>query len=33
MEFRKIIAIIRPDRLENVEQALQALAITGISLS
>jgi nitrogen regulatory protein P-II 1 len=33
MEFRKIIAIIRPDRLENVEQALQALAIPGISLS
>jgi nitrogen regulatory protein P-II 1 len=33
MEFRKVIAIIRPDRLENVEQALQALAIPGISVS
>jgi nitrogen regulatory protein P-II 1 len=33
MEFRKVIAIIRPDYLEKVEQALQALAVPGISIS
>jgi len=33
MEFRKVIAIIRPDHLEEVEQALQALAVPGISVS
>jgi nitrogen regulatory protein P-II 1 len=32
MDFRKVIAIIRPDCLEKVEQALQALAIPGISV-
>jgi len=33
MEYCKVIAIIRPDRLENVEQALQSLAVPGISVS
>jgi nitrogen regulatory protein P-II 1 len=33
MEYRKVIAIIRSDRLENVEQALQALAVPGVSAS
>jgi nitrogen regulatory protein P-II 1 len=33
MEFRKVTALIRPDCLVNVEQALQALAIPGISVS
>ena len=33
MEFRKVIVIIRPDRLENVEQALQSVAVPGISVS
>ena len=33
MGFRKVIAIIRPDYLEKVEQALQALAVPGISVS
>jgi nitrogen regulatory protein P-II 1 len=33
MEFRNVIAIIRPDQLENVEQALQVLTVPGISVS
>ena len=33
MEFRKVTAIIRPDCLEKVEQALQAQAVPGISVS
>jgi len=33
MEFSKVIAIIRPDYLEKVEHALQALAIPGMSVS
>jgi nitrogen regulatory protein P-II 1 len=33
MEFSKVIAIIRPDCLEKVEQGLQVLAIPGISVS
>lgn len=33
MEFRKVIAIIRPDYLEKVEHALQALAVPGVSVS
>jgi nitrogen regulatory protein P-II 1 len=33
MEYRKVIAIIRPDYLEKVEQSLQALAVQGMSVS
>jgi nitrogen regulatory protein P-II 1 len=33
MDFRKIIAIVRPDRLESVEQALQVLTVPGVSVS
>ena len=33
MEFRKVIAIIRPDYLEKVEQALQVLTVPGVSVS
>jgi len=33
MEFRKIIAIVRPDRFESVEQALQVLTVQGMSVS
>jgi nitrogen regulatory protein P-II 1 len=33
MEYRKVIAIIRPDCLEKVEKALQALSVPGISVS
>lgn len=32
MEFRKVVAIIRPDALEAVEKALQELAVPGISV-
>jgi nitrogen regulatory protein P-II 1 len=33
MEFRNVIAIIRPDRLETVENALQALHVPGVSVT
>ena len=33
MEYRKVIAIVRADCLEKVEQALQALAVPGVSVS
>jgi nitrogen regulatory protein P-II 1 len=33
MDFRKVIAISRPDCLEKVEKALQTLAVPGISVS
>jgi nitrogen regulatory protein P-II 1 len=33
MEFRKVTAIIRPDRLEMVEKALRSLAVPGVSVS
>ena len=33
MSFRKVIAIVRPDRLEAVEARLQDLAVPGISVS
>ncbi|MGD2056968.1 MAG: P-II family nitrogen regulator [Gammaproteobacteria bacterium] len=33
MEFRKVIAIIRPSALEKVEQALQALGVPGVSVT
>lgn len=33
MEFRKVTAIIRPDCLEKVEKALQALEVPGISVT
>jgi len=33
MEFRKVTAIIRPDKLEAVESALQALGVPGLSVS
>ncbi len=32
-EYRNIIAIIRVDRLEHVEKALQALHVSGVSVS
>ena len=33
MEFRKVTAIIRPDVLENVEKALHALSVPGVSVT
>jgi nitrogen regulatory protein P-II 1 len=33
MEFCKVIAMIRPDRVENVEHALQSVDVPGISVS
>lgn len=33
MEFRKVTAIVRPDKLEAVESALQALGVPGLSVS
>jgi nitrogen regulatory protein P-II 1 len=33
MEFCKVTAIIRPDRLEQVEQALQVLKVPGVSVT
>ncbi|MGD2073389.1 MAG: P-II family nitrogen regulator [Gammaproteobacteria bacterium] len=33
MEFRKVTAIIRPDSLEPVERALQALSVPGVSVT
>jgi nitrogen regulatory protein P-II 1 len=33
MEFRKVIAIIRPDVLEKVESALQAMGVPGVSVT
>ena len=33
MDFRKVTAIIRPDSLEKVEKALQALSIPGVSVT
>jgi len=33
MDFRKVTAIIRPDVLENVEQALQTLKVPGVSVT
>jgi nitrogen regulatory protein P-II 1 len=33
MEFRKVIAILRPDYLEKIGQPLQALAVPGIGVS
>jgi nitrogen regulatory protein P-II 1 len=33
MDFRKVIAIIRPECLERVEQALQALHVPGVSVA
>jgi nitrogen regulatory protein P-II 1 len=31
MEFRKVIAVVRPGVLEKVEEALQALGVPGVS--
>ena len=33
MRFRKVTAIIRPDSLEKVEKALQALSVPGVSVT
>jgi nitrogen regulatory protein P-II 1 len=33
MEFRKVTAIVRPDSLEPVERALQALGVPGVSVT
>ena len=33
MEFRKVTAIIRPERLDNVEQCLRKLVVPGISVT
>ncbi|MBT8117857.1 MAG: P-II family nitrogen regulator [Gammaproteobacteria bacterium] len=33
MDFRKVTAIIRPDALEKVEKALQALSVPGMSVT
>ncbi|MGB7932351.1 MAG: P-II family nitrogen regulator [Gammaproteobacteria bacterium] len=33
MEFSKVTAIIRPDCLDKVEKALQALSVPGVSVS
>jgi nitrogen regulatory protein P-II 1 len=33
MDFRKVTAIIRPDYLEKVEQALQGLGVPGLSVT
>ena len=33
MEFRKVTAIIRPGTLENVETALQAMNVPGVSVT
>ncbi len=33
MDFRKVTAIIRPDSLEKVEKALQALSVPGVSVT
>lgn len=33
MNFRKVSAIIRPERLETVEESLKALSVPGVSVS